>query len=642
MFNAYAKTCNKLRQLFLLLVSIAVDFLIIIFSVFLMLSFSLHSFPQGFGALLYAILPVLLICLISVAIYAVLGVYSKLWEYAGVTELLLLGGAASASTFAAIFVFYITYAHTGDLFFQPQLTAFSSYLFVLFVMLCTYRFAMRFVITLHSANMREKEDGNRVMIVGAGAMGSAIIHLMHNSDYANGKPVLIVDDNRLKLHASLHNIPIRGGCAQIPELAEKYKIDQIIIAIPSATNEQFRRIVDYAMQTNCAVRSVPTLREITESGIALQGIKNIDVKDLLFREQANLYDDHLFEYVKGSTILVTGGGGSIGSEICRQAAAHKPAKIILFDIYENNAFELMCELRCQYPAIEIELRIGTVREPRRLDEVFSEFHPDIVFHAAAHKHVPLMEKSPKEAVKNNVLGTLNVAECARKYKVKRFVLLSTDKAVNPTNVMGATKRISELIIQHISACTTETCFAAVRFGNVLGSNGSVIPLFKRQIETGGPVTVTDPEVTRFFMTIPEAAQLVIKAGSMAKGGDIFVLDMGEPIKIADLARNVIRLAGFVPDRDIMIEYVGLRPGEKLYEELYQDEENDQRLTTADNKIFVLKPVALDADRFWEKLDRLRAACGKGNRAVFQALMELVPGFTPKDGLPEEMDETEEI
>jgi len=631
---------KKIRQAIQLLISIAIDFAIIIVAFFITFYIHSNSVNEGFSHLETVAITVLIVCLFSVLVFYLLNFYNKLWRYAGIVELLQLGGSAAASTFIAIIVFNLTYALKQLPKYQLDLGQYLNYLLVLFAMICAYRFAFHFLISQYSASKGNNANnlGGRVMVVGAGSVGSAMISLMKNSDYVTGIPILVVDDNPAKLNSYINGVPVRGSTEQIPKLAEKYKIDKILFAIPSATQEQFKRITEYALQTTCKITSVPSLNEITQQGADIHSIKEIDFKDLLFRPQSNLYEEHLYEYINGSIVLVTGGGGSIGSELCRQIAPHKPSKIIIFDVYENNAFELLGELKPLYPNIIIELRIGSVRDIARLEEIFKEFKPDIVFHAAAHKHVPLMEASPKEAVKNNVLGTLNVAESARKFKTKKFVLLSTDKAVNPTNVMGATKRVAELIVQHISLCPSETCFAAVRFGNVLGSNGSVIPIFKKQIAAGGPVTVTHPDVTRFFMTIPEAAQLVIKAGALAKGGDIFVLDMGEPIKIAELAKNVIRLSGFLPDKDIKIEYIGLRPGEKLYEELYQGDENNERETTADKKIFVLKPVKLNEDIFWQRLDKLKNTCDASDNSMRRVLLQIVPGFKPEQGIEDEEEE----
>ncbi len=449
--------------------------------------------------------------------------------------------------------------------------------------------------TIRTDGKRRKGSANkRTMIIGAGDMGSSILYEMSVSGYKFGSPIVIVDDNESKINSAIMGIPILGTIKDIPELAEKYEINEIIFCIPSASAERKREILEIAMSTGCDLKTAPNIDELTGVNDRIsEKIRDVDVLDLLARPEVKL-DTEVCKYLKDQTVLVTGGGGSIGSELCRQIARYAPERIVIFDIYENNAFTLKNSLDARYHgAPQIEIRIGSVRDIDRLREIFEEFHPSSVFHAAAHKHVPLMEDSPYEAVKNNVLGTYNVCHCANEFGVKNFVLLSTDKAVNPTNVMGATKRVAELTVQHFSKITKGTKFAAVRFGNVLGSNGSVIPIFKEQIKQGGPVTVTHPDITRYFMTIPEASQLVVQAGGLAKGGEIFVLDMGEPVKIVTLAENLIRLSGFEPYKDIEIQFTGLRPGEKLYEELSLEEELDGRHKTQNDKIFVTAPVSFD-------------------------------------------------
>lgn len=447
------------------------------------------------------------------------------------------------------------------------------------------------------AKRRSGSANKRIMIIGAGDMGSSIIYEMSMSGYKFGSPIVIVDDDEGKKNSTIRGIPILGTVKDIPDLVKEYEINEIIFCIPSASAERKREILEIAMSTGCDLKTAPNIDDLTGVNDKIsEKIRDVDVLDLLARPEVKL-DTEVCKYLKGQTILVTGGGGSIGSELCRQIARYMPEKIVIFDIYENNAFTLKNALDARYHgAPQIEIRIGSVRDIDRLNEIFEEFHPSSVFHAAAHKHVPLMEDSPYEAVKNNVLGTYNVCHCANEFGVKNFVLLSTDKAVNPTNVMGATKRVAELTVQHFSHISKGTKFAAVRFGNVLGSNGSVIPIFKEQIKHGGPVTVTHPDITRYFMTIPEASQLVVQAGGLAKGGEIFVLDMGEPVRIVNLAENLIRLSGFEPYKDIEIQFTGLRPGEKLYEELSLEEELNGRHRTQNDKIFVTAPVQFDEKR----------------------------------------------
>ncbi len=480
---------------------------------------------------------------------------------------------------------------------------------------------------LKNDSKRRKDSNKRIMIIGAGDMGNAVLFEMGLSNYKSGTPVVVVDDDVAKKNMRVRGVPVAGKIADIPQLVQKYDVNEIIYCIPTATPERRKEIFEIAMSTGCTLKRAPNLDELGAEGkVNVDKIKRVDVLDLLSRPEIKL-DPDVCKYVTGETVLVTGGGGSIGSELCRQIARYSPERIVIFDIYENNAFTLKNSLDRQYHgAPQVEIRIGSVRELRRLKEIFEEFHPSSVFHAAAHKHVPLMEDSPYEAVKNNILGTYNTAFCANEYGVKNFVLLSTDKAVNPTNVMGATKRVCEIVVQHFSKISKGTKFAAVRFGNVLGSNGSVIPIFKEQLEQGGPITVTHPDITRYFMTIPEASQLVVQAGGLAKGGEIFVLDMGEPVKIVSLAENLIRLSGFEPYKDIEIQFTGLRPGEKLYEELSLEEELDERKKTGNDKIFVTKPLEIDDEQLEKDIKAIGDLQPEEVRAY---LKRLVPNYRGK-------------
>ena len=501
-----------------------------------------------------------------------------------------------------------------------------------FMFICFFSVGVRTLYRAYNAlktdsRRRRKDSNKRIMIIGAGDMGNSVLFEMGLSGFKSGTPVVIVDDDIAKKNMRVRGIPVGGKIADIPALVKKYDVNEIIYCIPTATPERRKEIFEIAMSTGCTLKRAPNIDELGAEGkVNVDKIKRVDVLDLLSRPEVKL-DADVCKYVTGETVLVTGGGGSIGSELCRQIARYNPEKIVIFDIYENNAFTLKNSLDRQYHgAPQIEIRIGSVRELRRLKEIFEEFHPSSVFHAAAHKHVPLMEDSPYEAVKNNILGTYNTAFCANEYGVKNFVLLSTDKAVNPTNVMGATKRVCEIVIQHFSKITKGTKFAAVRFGNVLGSNGSVIPIFKEQLEQGGPITVTHPDITRYFMTIPEASQLVVQAGGLAKGGEIFVLDMGEPVKIVSLAENLIRLSGFEPYKDIEIQFTGLRPGEKLYEELSLEEELDERKKTGNDKIFVTKPLEIDD----EQLEKdIKAIADLQPEEVRAYLKRLVPNYRGK-------------
>jgi FlaA1/EpsC-like NDP-sugar epimerase len=463
----------------------------------------------------------------------------------------------------------------------------------------------------------------RIMIVGAGFMGNFVIDTLINDGFSHGRPVVAVDDNPSKYRKKINGVKVLGKCCDIPALTEKYNIDQIVICIPSASKTRQKEIINIAMQTKADIKISPSVEEMLEDG-GKRKVRKVNITDLLSRPEVKL-DKKICRYLIDKTILVTGGGGSIGSEICMQVARYTPKTIVVFDIYENCAFELANELHDKYnDDIDIQVRIGSVRDINRLREIFEEFHPDVVFHAAAHKHVPLMEDSPCEAVKNNVFGTYNVAQIADEFKVPKMVILSTDKAVNPTNVMGCTKRITEVIVQYMNKKSKNTDYAAVRFGNVLGSHGSVIPIFEKQIEEGGPVKVTHPDITRYFMTIPEAAQLVCQAGGLAKGGEVFVLDMGEPVKIMKLAKDLIRLSGFTVD-EIGIEIIGLRPGEKLYEELAMDSEMATRQKTANEKIYVTQPIDIDDDQFERMLNSLEDI---NNDNVREKLMAIVPNYVP--------------
>jgi len=454
--------------------------------------------------------------------------------------------------------------------------------------------------SLHIKN-HKKSPVKRLMIIGGGEAGSVIVKELKQSAYSEGRAVAIIDDDKTKLGMKLHGVPIVGDRRDIVRVAKEMKIDEIIIAIPSAPKKEINEIYSECSKTDCKVRILPSIYRLIDGSVSIKMVRDVKIEDLLGRESVKVNLEEIASYLKDKVALVTGGGGSIGSELCRQIANFLPKQLVILDFYENSLYDIQNELKFKHPELNLKCVIGNIREKSRLENVFAEYRPDVVFHAAAHKHVPLMEDNPVEAIKNNVFGTLNMVECADKYNTSRFILISTDKAVNPTSVMGATKRIAEMIIQ-AAAKSSKTKFAAVRFGNVLGSNGSVIPLFKKQIEQGGPVTVTHPEMTRYFMTIPEAVQLVIQAGAMAEGGEIFVLDMGEPVNIYELARNLIKLSGYKPDEDIKIVFTGLRPGEKMHEELFMKEEI--LTATKHDKIFIAKPVFSDPALLKRELDIL--------------------------------------
>lgn len=480
-------------------------------------------------------------------------------------------------------------------------------------------------------DMKKDKNKERVLIVGGGSAGDMILREILNSEYSKFNPVAIVDDDKMKVGRSILGVKILGTTDDVEKIAKEKYIDSIIIAMPSAANEAKAGIIEKCKRTGCKLKIIPGLYQILNSTTTIQDkIRDVEVEDLLGRESIKLDNEGIKDYINGKTVLVTGGGGSIGSELCRQIAKFNPKMLIILDIYENNAYDIQNELKNDFKDLNLKVLIGTVRDRRRLDMIFNRYKPNIVFHAAAHKHVPLMEESPSEAIKNNVFGTFNVAEAADKYKVQRFVMISTDKAVNPTNIMGATKRCCEMIVQAFNE-RSDTEFVAVRFGNVLGSNGSVIPLFKKQIKNGGPLTVTHKDITRFFMLIPEAAQLVLQAGAYARGGEVFVLDMGKPVRIYDLAEDLIRLSGLEPGNDIEIKVTGLRPGEKLYEELLMSEEG--LMKTGHEKIFVGKPTFKDMEGLIEDLDSLKFVIDKGDKKLItDKLKEIVPTF--KD--PEEV------
>ena len=469
----------------------------------------------------------------------------------------------------------------------------------------------------------EKSIPPRVMIIGAGKAGILILKEMKASEKVHGYPVCMIDDDKDKQGRVIDGVSIMGSRKDIARLVREKGIDEIYVAIPTAPPEDIKDILKICQETGCQVKILPGVYQLMNGEVTISRLRKVEIEDLLGREQVNVNLDEIMGYVKGKVVLVTGGGGSIGSELCRQLAVHKVKQLIIFDIYENNAYEIQQELKRKYPDLDMVVLIGSVRNTNRLDYLFRTYRPDIVYHAAAHKHVPLMEDSPNEAIKNNVLGTYKAARAAIKYKAQRFILISTDKAVNPTNIMGASKRLCEMVVQ-MSNQKSSTEFVAVRFGNVLGSNGSVIPLFKQQIENGGPVTVTHKDIIRYFMTIPEAVSLVIQAGAYAKGGEIFVLNMGNPVRILDMAENLIRLSGYEPYKDIDICFTGLRPGEKLYEELLMDEEGLQK--TVNDRIFIGKPIDMDYDRFERALQRLGEAALSENADVRELVHDLVPEY----------------
>lgn len=562
---------------------------------------------------------------VCVIVFAVFQFYRVMWRYASVNEMVRL---VLGVTTACVIITLMGYSLLGENRRFPNSVYLGAWLLAM-VLIGGTRLTYRMI---HNAKRKgfhgvSDEEKTRVMVIGAGEMGSMVIKEMRNAPESRAIPVCAIDDDRSKRGIRIHGVKVVGGRDSIPRMVVRYNVDQIVFAIPSVKNSEKQKIMSICAKTGCQMKTVPSLYELMEQGEnPSYPIRDVEILDLLGRDEVQLNVEEISGYLEGKTVLVTGGGGSIGSELCRQIVLFRPKRLIIFDIYENNAYDLQNELLMRHKDLNLEVLIGSVRDKARVDHVFQVFKPDVVFHAAAHKHVPLMELSPGEAVKNNVFGTLNVAQAADEFGAKRMVLISTDKAVNPTNVMGATKRICELIIQYYSRRSAHTEFAAVRFGNVLGSNGSVIPLFKKQIASGGPVTITHPEIIRYFMTIPEAARLVIQAGGMAKGGEIFVLDMGEPVKILDLARNMIRLSGLEPDVDIKIEYIGLRPGEKLYEELLLDSEGKCEKTKHE-LIYIGNPIPFEEETFLAELQALRQCAGVDNVHMIELIHKLVPTYS---------------
>ncbi len=542
------------------------------------------------------------------------------WSYAGIRDYMRLVVSLGTAVFVTLFLDYFLRDNLRFLicFTSVNLSA-AGILFV--------RVAIRGLNRLNRGYHSVNPSLKRTLIVGAGDAASMLIKEIQHNDKMDYKIVGLVDDDTFKKNRIISGIRVLGSVRSIPRIVQKQEIEEIIIAIPSLSSERKKEILNICSQTECVVKTCAGIESLVDGEFGMGEIRNVEIEDLLGRDPISIDNDEIKSYIKDKVIFVTGGGGSIGSELCRQIMKYEPLKLVIIDIYENNAYDLQMEINRAYPYNKPDVLIASVRDMDRLEDIFSQYKPYIVFHAAAHKHVPLMEDSPGEAIKNNVFGTYNLAKCADKYNVKRFVLISTDKAVNPTNVMGATKRICEMIVQCMQT-VSKTEFVAVRFGNVLGSNGSVIPLFKKQIEKGGPVTVTHREITRYFMTIPEAVCLVLQSASYANGGEIFVLDMGQPVKIYDLAVNLIKLSGLRPGKDIQIEFTGLRPGEKLYEELLTDEEGLQN--TKHDKIFIGQPFVSDMAYLETQLEKLGAAVEKGdNEAIKDTVAQVVPTYVRK-------------
>ena len=578
---------------------------------------------------------------------ASLRLYQSVWRYASIPELIRVFAASAIGAVTQII-------GTLILFERMPISYYLMGWILMFAALTISRFGYRAARMIYREKKKKNHKGKNVMIIGAGEAGKELLDELLRSNRLNVQPKCFIDDDSSKHGKYISDIPIVGGRNEIMAAAQKYEIDQIILAIPTLTTKARRDILTICKESGCELLSVPGIYQLVNGEVAVSNLKKVSVEDLLGRDPIKVNIDEILGYVKGKVILVTGGGGSIGSELCRQIAAHQPKQLIIFDIYENNAYEIEQELKRRHPELDLITLIGSVRDAKRVNQIFEKYQPQIVYHAAAHKHVPLMETSPNESIKNNVIGTYKTALAAKYNGCERFVLISTDKAVNPTNIMGASKRLCEMVVQTldkvgklqkegkviqepilgvhtevgINLCNKNpkkpTEFVAVRFGNVLGSNGSVIPLFKKQIEEGGPVTVTHPDIIRYFMTIPEAVSLVLQAGAYAKGGEIFILDMGDPVKIDDLARNLIKLSGLTPDVDIDIKYTGLRPGEKLYEEKLMAEEGMQK--TANKLIHIAKPIEMDVEKFFEDIQILYELCYDNSEHIRDAVVDMVDTY----------------
>lgn len=619
MKNIFQGTSKTLRIILLLIYDICAVCVAEFLALWTRFEFSIAQIEPQYAktALRYTLINIV----VTLVIFAFFKLYSSLWRYASVQEMLNV-------VLACLLAACVQSMGMHMLFLNMPRSYYILYLFFLLVLVAASRFFYRGVRVVRQSLMTER-SGSAVntMIIGAGDTAFSLIKDMSSSWMVHNRVVCVIDADPKKIGTNILGSPIVGNDSKIPWAVEKYSVQEIFIAIPHLAGGKKKEILEICKNTGCKLKILPSMAQIVNDEVRVSNLREVEIEDLLGREQVKTNLDEVMGYIAGRVVLVTGGGGSIGSELCRQIASHHPKQLIILDIYENTTYDLQLELKKKFPQLNLEVLIGSVRNTHRVDTIFKDYKPEIVFHAAAHKHVPLMEDSPNEAIKNNVFGTLNVARAAGENKTARMVLISTDKAVNPTNIMGASKRICEMVVQGMNRKYADTNYVAVRFGNVLGSNGSVIPLFKKQIAAGGPVTVTDKNIIRYFMTIPEAVSLVLQAGSYAKGGEIFVLDMGEPVRIDDMARNLIKLSGYEPDVDIPIVYTGLRPGEKLFEECLREEEGLQK--TPNNLIFIGKPVPFDENDFFEKLVDLKKTAYEDDPAMKKVVKALIPSYQYK-------------
>lgn len=610
----YLPKDKRIRMIILMVIDICVIWFSSFMGLFIRFDMNVKRIPSEYSDMVNHYLPYYILA--TLVIFFLFRMYSTMWSLAGIRETSHIVGACGLSTLVQV---------SGMVFLEYRVP--RSYFLLSFATLCAceglIRLSYRIFMSVQHGGHHQNEK--RILIVGAGSSGAVILKEMMTSRLVDGIVVCFADDDRNKKGKFLNGVPIAGGREDIARLTVDYRVDEIYIAMPTATSRQRKEIIEICRETGCAVKILPGIYQLLNGEVSISKLREVEIEDLLGRDPIKVNLDEIMDYVSDKAILVTGGGGSIGSELCRQIAGHAPKRLIILDIYENNAYDIQQELKEKHPKLDLVVLIGSVRNKHRIESIFEKYRPDIVYHAAAHKHVPLMEDSPNEAIKNNVFGTYKTAMAANKYGAKRFVLISTDKAVNPTNIMGASKRICEMVIQMMNS-RSQTDFVAVRFGNVLGSNGSVIPLFKKQIEQGGPVTVTHPDIIRYFMTIPEAVALVLQAGTYAKGGEIFVLDMGEPVKILDLAKNLIRLSGYTPGVDILIEFTGLRPGEKLYEELLMNEEGLEE--TPNKLIHIGKPIEFNESLFEKQLKELYEVANLDLEQIRDKVCQLVPTYIP--------------